>query len=63
MPPFPIWHENVSLAPHQDVVAALIFSSVATHRPCSAWKCSCALTAEGRKNAKQKETGGAEEDT
>jgi hypothetical protein len=36
-PPFPIRLENVSLAPHQDVVAALIFSSVATHRPCIAW--------------------------
>ena len=35
--PFLTRYENSYLAPHQDVIAALIFSSVATHRPCIAW--------------------------
>jgi hypothetical protein len=54
MPPFPITLENVSLALHQDVVSALIFSSVATHRPCIAWNAAVLSYKKGGKMPNRK---------
>ena len=61
--PFLTRYENSYLAPHQDVIAALIFSSVATHRPCIAWIEAVRRQQKGGQHAKQKETSGTEKNT